>query len=730
MSLSISIPKIAITPEEEDDDDYESNLLNLAEALTDVEELFDDHDVLVRNSFKNKLKIKISENDGYNTAQEDVEASDEDDAIPVIIKHECPISIDDIDLEQFTTEENYCISNEKSDHFEYMKLQISNTDESLLSIPGEAKESSFFTDIENYETENELEENNVSDSDIHMDNGETLQITTIVDELQDQNQPRLSLDNSDGVTPLTASVFPSTLVEEKECKPVFKKAPTFRQMMRGKANAGNIKMRKRKRNKYTRKNEDKPEDDSSENEPIKKENIINEQTKNSLNYESDVEEEKKIQFPVCKKTFAKNNLHLKMPEFDINDKTDVEDFEVDVDIFKRRISVDNSLFQEQLDEMASCYSFTRDKNEAKLKTSKEKEQIIDCNKSERSDDNEEIVEPSVHANEVEKTNVEDISKLQFDEKVNTHTKVIESEYDTEEESFWGLSCDWNVVPDIILPPPTRTLVIAEESKSLIPTVRILPLDGNVNVDSEWEDRSTDDESLNSTTEFSMNRAKFLQSPQLPVVEGENVEVSENSINPIFGKMIIEDEATDIEDLDGDSKHIKMTMNSREFLSPNDTTLGYQTEFEDLDITDSKLDRNSFLGHEMGGHTDYEFLNSSDDDSFAKTELQRPRKFLVKLKCSSNLGGHTDTEDLMASSEDDINYSRAETATPLEIRKEMDEIDIAPKEVMYLKGGGFYEFSPEEIFHDEELHVQEVMDAWEYFNHTKTSCASPIGIRGQ
>ncbi|KAG5895836.1 hypothetical protein JTB14_038266 [Gonioctena quinquepunctata] len=95
-TMSMDIPKIAITQEAEEDDD--NNQMSFSEVLTDVEDLYEE---TVRNHIpknRRKLRIKLTR-DEYLTDLEDFEASDDEDMNRNIVEHAEPMSMDNLDLE-------------------------------------------------------------------------------------------------------------------------------------------------------------------------------------------------------------------------------------------------------------------------------------------------------------------------------------------------------------------------------------------------------------------------------------------------------------------------------------------------------------------------------------------------------------------------------------------------------------------------------------------------------
>ncbi|KAL3274833.1 hypothetical protein HHI36_019616 [Cryptolaemus montrouzieri] len=736
MSLNITVPEIAITPEAEEDDD--NNFLNLAEALTDIEELFDESISTKNQCYRKKLRIKVSDNDGYNTALEDVEASDDEDTT-IIKQHKHPIILDDLDMEEYTAEENQGV--EKKSDVQYLNTQLSVTRSRRMS---ESFNNTFaLTDVEEYDTDNDDQEDDIPDNEFHLDKGESVQTVKISDDLQDKNQlVGNEAYSPECPTPNTSTHFPISLFETADIVPPRKKPPTFSQIMKAKAKSNENKMRRRRRNKTClrkfndMKNSDESESTDTESKVPKNRKFI--LSMNSLQHESDIEEENKLSFPVCKKTFTRNTNLLQMPEFNINNLTDVEDVDCDIDIYRRRVSVDSTIFQKQLDEMASCYSFTKDKNEAKdIRNEQIQDDKLKRNESIKKefDLSHNLIQNSLAIPTTDEAGGTDMENIDSNsENEETDPGVAGNSSDTEEEDMGDDEpIDIIDLPETTLPLATRLLIISEESKSLIPTMHILPLDDNLLTDSEAEKQSTEDECFDSFGDINdKDELRMLHSPSLPVFEGGSINVSEDCIYSKNAKSNIEEEATDIEDLDVDvSKNKEIKRPKSKYLMPTNISSAQLTDVEDLDMNDDKSGISPQVNTEIDEHTDLEALESSDEgDNESKLRKSKNNKKLsVPLLI---LPGHTDTEEVVGTTDDEITYSRAETATPFELRRELDQassiqvniensskIDYtAPEEVMYLKGGGFQETptDTEELFEDAELPFQDVMEAWEYFNY--------------
>ncbi|KAK9878043.1 hypothetical protein WA026_020671 [Henosepilachna vigintioctopunctata] len=614
MSLNLNIPKIAITPEAEEDDD--NNFLNLNEALTDIEELFDDTVSARRRSFQKKLKIKVVDTDGYNTAMEDIEASD-DEEIVIIRKHSFPIVVESFDMEKYSTEENIEIAENKSFGYQHLNMKSSESNNSVdFKNTNGSCNMAAVTDAEDYDTENEIDEyNGTSEDEFNLNDYETMQAIRISDDMQQRQQ-----------APSSSSI--TFAVPEVRTR---RKPPTFSQIMKAKAVKSNDKKaRRRKKFRVSASKSNHPEkseeSDSSEiesNERKSKAAII---SMNSLNYESELEEDAQLPFPVCKKMFVKTKTFLQMPNCNVQDVTDTEDIECDIDLSRRRISVDNAIVQKQLDEMASCYSFTKDKNEAKDLEYESAANVPKMNIKEDKICKSKKQPPCSTRNNLEVvsnqdaggTDIENIGSSSENEEPETQK---DEKYfgDTEEEIFEvDFTVDTEDSPEVNLPPTTRTLIIAEESKSLVPTVRIFPLDEIILTESDIEIHSTDEESFNSVEEKEDNDDfKILLNSQLPNFEDGLVSVSENFIPPRHAINNIEETGTDIEDLYEENQK---NMNGEiynykgQYLIPHNTSSSRtDSKKQNLNYEISGPSNLSVINGENEPFTDMENLESTDDE---------------------------------------------------------------------------------------------------------------------
>lgn len=187
-ALNPSVPLIAITAEESDDENNHNDNAekNIADALTDTEDL----DLVGEKRKKRtrphkQFKKPVSPD---STDNEEFEATDDEQA-PTLVRHENPLSVDDVLDEPPMYEENYKVEGRGPKNRKKLKTQTSTSAVSLLSLK-EYDVNLTPTDVEDFnDSDDEDGLSNGSESE-----GELLNaITQDVSEIQISDSVRKNL---------------------------------------------------------------------------------------------------------------------------------------------------------------------------------------------------------------------------------------------------------------------------------------------------------------------------------------------------------------------------------------------------------------------------------------------------------------------------------------------------------------------------------------------------------
>lgn len=324
------------------------------------------------------------------------------------------------------------------------------------------------------------------------------------------------------------------------------------------------------------------------------------------------------------------------------------------------------------------------------------------------------------------------------------TIVNKDENPTDSDSVEGDDAEENiyldrideVIDDSFIPNFPRNLVKEREKDDGTCDISVTPLpdepdklyipNANNDVLTDVEDFSGDDEvsgenayDENEMPEIELDEANVNQSDSIKIPEKElevETDVEEISIpkkqtkhtaSKHFLHATNEDmnRLTDIEDFylsDNETNGV-----SRMTLAPNASANLCESktdveDFEDSDVEQCRQVREMAVTpdilREMGGDT---ICSKEGDGKFSLQERQKLNERSNSISLMEEAPSPTHTDEFTTSA-DDENYSRAETATPIQMRQELDEASSfrvlssnmkkinleADEEVMYLKGGGF------------------------------------------
>lgn len=331
--------------------------------------------------------------------------------------------------------------------------------------------------------------------------------------------------------------------------------------------------------------------------------------------------------------------------------------------------------------------------------------------------------------------------------------------DTDTESVDELELEYrnyDNVPENLLPKVVREQIIVKETPDdNIINVTPLPDDDNsfllsvgeaqVNYHTDIEDMSGDEDMLNDPEEIDETTL-----PDISMTEEGAIESIDLMKTPI--KEPESEGETDYEEIRTDYKtKNKKKVYLKDFLEEQRDVEAKLTDCEDIELSDGeKLNDANLMVREIydrsgsatGIKTDLEEMETSDDDDnkeydeskypmtpepsissqildemsgqmiaakegsgpFSKQERKKLNKKnkIINIVPASPM--QTDTDEMFTSADDESHhtYSRAETATPAQMRQDLDEasnlkvftqhtrkLDLeAADEVMYIKGGGF------------------------------------------
>lgn len=653
MSLVMDIPKIAITQEGEDDD---REYLTLTEALTDIEDLDEDSQASTNSvKRKSKLKIKLVQDD-YGTDYEDVLASDNEDDEEVLIEHENPISIDDLDLDGGVYEESYKtntdISPNKPKGKKKLKTQSSIT-ESYDHRDAEFKVFDNYTDEEEFNTDNDVGanegENEKENSDTY-DAEESEVLDNIISKQFSTKMENLSVNDTRGGFLTTPSITPN-LSDLTDIEIIHSDSDE------------NLLQKKKIKRKRRSSRRDQPvtdvedldfsEPDIKQNPNLRKNSRRNRHSSNmkksySVPFDSDNEDENKLRFPVCKKTAGKHhNKILTVPEFDTNPETDIEEFENTLDdiyIKEKHTNIDLGS-EENFNAVLSSYSQIKESHSVKSKViqKSESDEIHDIHKAitakkikgskqlKKRDDKPLQRNSLIVA--VEDNGLTDCENLDTESDEDSLSKTSSSFNEisinmTEEEEFESDFDNEPNIPDVELPNPVRNLIILKENETL-PTIQIIPLkDDSLEETEQLEKTVTDEESISETEDDYQCLVDSKDDTMIPVFDWGSTEISEHSQNKNSKRSEnIRDVGTDTEEVFLDNpqkrkrapkfKHLHQKFNKEKENTLQIKTvenLSNLTDTEDLNMSDEHTQSSQRLEitTDLDGGTDVEILDDAED----------------------------------------------------------------------------------------------------------------------
>ncbi|XP_066256478.1 uncharacterized protein [Euwallacea similis] len=726
MSLAVDVPAISVTPEAEEDDDH--ILLNLSEALTDVEDLFDqnedDRSVPVTPIKKSKLRIKLPVDDAGFTDIEDFEASS-DEGEENLAPHKAPVKLTDLDMEAPVVEESF---KRKPKGKKQAQTQFATKHKSfcrsLSDGDNESDDEGVATNSEDYETDHEIKDD-IPDTDFDPDLYKA------------QNLVAENLHNSRPSSPVSSSEHSEPSLPKSSLGVVFddQGGTTDIEVLNSNSEDDLIKPKTRRfrHRKHSRSSCTDMEDVyfSGDDTPKLRKKHKRSKAKhllvrsNTIPFESENEENDELPFPICKRIAQKKQVALRVPDFDSNFETDVEELEGEADLDK--VVIDESALESKLKEIAAAYG---EVEEAAHKVQKTVQPgsfvIVDDGDNVESEDTDEEFAEGVELNSP--NNTEHSYKVKFSpsfsqpsstlalpgnsEEPLTDCENLDSSQDegfsrkiplafrqsqefTEEEDFTEDETATQAFEDIPAPSPSRNLVLIQDNDTLAPTIHILPLES---VEANEEDVSsmenaTEEEALSSVEE-AFDALEFYENPGhtvLPVLEGGVVQVRD-SCNGERKSPDLREAATDTEDLviDKGNRRKRAPKFKAMFLGSKSNVALRVPRRKDAQLTDT------------------ENVDVSEDDS--ATPCYKKRVGCPKGRRTKS-PDTTDSEEVMASAEEDL----AMISTPRHVHKELDQMCVSKvhdevsrkcecEEVLYLKGGGGYSSPASEESGSEELRV--------------------------
>lgn len=666
MSLNIDIPCISVTPEAEEDDDH--NFLNLIEALTDVEDLYDDEpNIAVSNDHKKlKIKINLDENDGA-TDLEDFEASD-NEVDDKIIVHKKPILIDDLDMETGLYDESYKVQTKNSRGKKKLRTQFSSTKRYENDKKTLFKDD-YKTDIENYSTDEDVElspipkeldiskyimetKDQVTISEVNLD-----KVTSHFEKDQGSNE---SKHNLSAIFPDTADVTDVEYFSSDSNDEDLKKKVRPRRKRRG-----------NKKIAISDVEDIEISDDEFKSLPISKPKMkYNKDTclivrGQSLPIDSDTEENVLFPFPLTKPVATK--VSLKIPEFDITALTDTEmvesdnpidsdtnvsidddkvlelidnesrvDCKVDVTQFNtlqnRKLSVDEAVdLHQDCKTDSDDYESENDLFEEKVETLNDKIQLKFETKIKKDPKKRQVHRQSTlikRDSDEAVTDLEDVSSNDEDEN-NLAIAYCDSNF-TDIENFSDNEDKLSVTyDDIELPKPVRNLIILKENENSVPCVKITPLDDSDefnNFSNEYKDtenKETDEEDVEINDDLPDLPSRNT-SPDLPILDCGSIDCKELSARDKKSKAGEKiDHLTDTEEYVLEKpkkkpptfKYIMSRCPPKPNLEVKHNGLSDLTDTEDVYVSDSNQPTTDTLNIETinyEGHTDTELIETDSE----------------------------------------------------------------------------------------------------------------------
>lgn len=802
----MNIPKIQLTPET---GETEENYLSFLEALTDVEDLYDDNEDEAKTAKKYKLKLCLKDK-GYNTDLEDFEASDNESDKINLIKHSNPISLNSLDLESGIATESYKTAVRKPNGQRKFKTQQSLVQENhpLLSLHESMQDNEGKTDVECDYSDNDYEINDIlPEPDFILDN----------------MYKNYEVNDAEGVTN-TATVSTPVMETgcEEEANNSLLKSMSYLSNLSLASNFSNVtdvenlnsdveevssrKCKNKKRRSKSKQlkavgtDEEDLELSEAENKyQYKKQKRHLKVRSKSMPFDSDNEQSDNPRFPVCKNVISKKQKSLMLPQTDHDILTDVEDFEQENPIPVVNIEIDEEAFENKLREIASSYSNTAEctnmtKNKILYMANADGEVEIEGNPTDvdsyesENDESNEINQPDdclgvTFYSTQKKMKKEKITKAsnliipQEESELLTDLENIDSSEEneqmpvaimnenyasTDEEDLDIIELGENeFIEEIILPQPTRNLIILAENDSNQPSIKILPLPEDyksdvtpVNELDTDEDHFSDEVAEESSShESTINLSSY-------VTDGGSIDITDKfKLDKIIDKI---DSRTDTEDLVIDKVPMKRKApkfkHFKNLNKPQSNLLNVEkndaltlTDTEELYLSDSsKANKLNIPNDEVTDKqaTDVEYLPSSgsDDESERRVMSCTPlhmREMSGEVILNREGGGpipvndrlmsnlklpfrnkiisspvYTDTEDMNASSDEEFT-----SLSPSLVNPELDQVYSSnvhvqntrrfncdnEADVMYLKGGSYEELDTEvdEIITDEHKNEQSV-----------------------
>lgn len=346
------------------------------------------------------------------------------------------------------------------------------------------------------------------------------------------------------------------------------------------------------------------------------------------------------------------------------------------------------------------------------------------------------------------TDCENLDSESEEESVNEPSSLLEEKSDklTDEEDFENDSFNEYNLPDLELPKVVRNMIILKDDETL-PTIQIIPLKDSSSEDNEHiENPETDEESVSEAEDAYEYHFGNKEEVEVPVYDWGSVDICEHTQSKNPKKDNIRDAGTDTEELYLDNpqkrrkppkfkhlheKFVKEKEKARLTVEENKKSV---TDTEDLNLSDDNTQPRRFLElptDDVDGGTDVEILDDPEDliaskirplsctpqylremegefvsskeglGPFSKNDRLNTLKSFKKLPDYVVTPTHSDSEELVASTDEDFTtYSRAETATPSQVRREMDQCIVSEvrdetkkkfntEDCMYLKGGGYF-----------------------------------------
>ncbi|KAJ8951610.1 hypothetical protein NQ318_012280 [Aromia moschata] len=754
MSVNANIPKIAITPGSEDEDDRIG--ISVTEALTDIEVL--DEETPRKNIGKHKLKIKLTEESGA-TDVEDLAASDSDEDNSLDGKPES-VSLDNLNLEEGTIEELIKMQEQTASDEKEQKTQISvqiNTKQPAYKIDN-IPDIQCFTDEENFDTDSELQEIHSLEKVPQLDNTDDWNVTEKIHDCP--NLPHSLENTSNSSSTYTGIRNLSTFLNSPD-HPEF----TDVEILNSDSNDEQDNQKNTCRRRRRKTNRKLSNSDAEDPEHSKYTNVTKSQ---SLTLFDSDKEDGNLLFPVCKIVQPKLSL-LKVSNVDENFLTDSEEIETELDDRENDISPTGSIkFEEELNEIVNdyCQETCTSVKKNLPKKQPNRGRLISQNYYQTKDSDSDEVN--------EKLNLI-FSKMDFPRNLNkyesehsiTHSEVTISSSKqttdgadsvdqklTDEEQFAESDSDTNYpTPELNLPSPNINFIISKDN-DLFSTVQILPLHDELpnKLADIISDKKTDEESF-SDEENSMNNGQIKNVSRIndsaPLLEGGSVTITQDSrkSNKLLMKPQDDMESvTDTEELFIESKNKRRRAPKFKHIfghlykKPPANELMLLTDTEDLYISDGNVETQAshlaLLQNPNEPLTDVENLGDSSEEDYRSSKLKSPPStpihmsemgsgstvskeefapFSIKDRIDINKDNkvdlntvytpmNTDTEEIDASADEGLTgYSRAETATPNQIHTQLDQMSSTsvhaevvqkfnedPSGVMYLKGGGYVE----------------------------------------